>query len=348
MSVPVEIDRITVALGGRRVLDEISLEVRAGEFLTLLGPSGSGKTTTLNVVAGFAAQASGSVRIGGVAMDAVPVERRDVGYVFQSYALFPQMSVAENVGFALEARRVPRAERQRRVEAMLELVRLQGLADRRARTLSGGQQQRVALARALVFDPRLLLLDEPLAALDQGLRQAVQLELKRIQAEVGVTTVAVTHDQNEAMTMSDRIALLNAGRIEQVGTPEDLYLRPASVFVADFLGESTLLGVEAGLVEELGLRLEASPCGTAVLRPEALGVVEAGASGAGACVAHVEAVVFQGARHRLSALSERGRRLVVSLDAATDLRSLRRGDAVTITCIDPARIHVIPATRSEP
>lgn len=342
MSVPVSLDNISVSLGGHRVLDELSLEVSAGEFVTLLGASGSGKTTTLSVIAGLVQQSGGQVRIDGVDVSGLPAEQRDVGVVFQSYALFPHLSVAENVAFPLRARRVPSEERARRVEEALDLVQLSGFGLRSASRLSGGQQQRVALARALVFRPRLLLLDEPLAALDEGLRRTVRDELRRIQAEVGVTTVAVTHDQAEAMAMSDRVALLQDGGIVQVGTPEELYRRPCSLYVAGFLGEATILEVVDGVVRALGMPVEGARQGIAVLRPEALGIIEAGARGRGGCPAVLCSLDFEGSSYR-AVVDADGHRLTVTVPAAGDVSGLRHGAPVTVTCVDPSLVHVLPA-----
>ncbi|MEV8338643.1 ABC transporter ATP-binding protein [Leucobacter sp. NPDC077196] len=220
-------------------LDDVSLRVEAGEFMTFLGPSGSGKTTTLNLIAGFTDLTEGYVEIDGQRMDDVPVHKRGLGIVFQHYALFPHLSVLDNVLFPLKQRKVARAEAAERARAALITAGLEGYEDRHPKELSGGQQQRVALARALVFEPKVLLLDEPLGALDKQLRERLQLELRRVHREVGRTFVFVTHDQEEALTLSDRIAVFNEGRIEQVGTSEDLYERPASLFVAGFIGEST-------------------------------------------------------------------------------------------------------------
>jgi putative spermidine/putrescine transport system ATP-binding protein len=222
-------------------VDGVDLEVRRGEFLTLLGPSGSGKTTTLRMIAGFTLQTAGTIEIGGVDMSRVPPYRRDVGMVFQNYALFPHMTAAQNVAFPLQMRRLARDEIRRQVAAALELVKLAGHGERYPRQLSGGQQQRVALARAVVFQPRLLLMDEPLGALDKKLREALQLEIMHISRELGATVIYVTHDQEEALVMSDRIAIFRDGRIEQMGSGEDLYDRPISLFVADFIGESNIL-----------------------------------------------------------------------------------------------------------
>ncbi len=219
----------------------IDLEVQAGEFFTMLGPSGSGKTTTLRMIAGFEEPSGGRVELGGEDVGRVPPYGRAVNTVFQDYALFPHMTVGENVAYGLRIARVPKAERARRRDEALEMVRLPGHAERRPGELSGGQRQRVALARAIVNRPRVLLLDEPLGALDLKLREQMQVELKAIQAEVGITFVYVTHDQDEALTMSDRIAVFNEGRIEQVSPPVELYERPATEFVAGFVGVSNLL-----------------------------------------------------------------------------------------------------------
>jgi putative spermidine/putrescine transport system ATP-binding protein len=225
-------------------VDHVDLEVASGEFFTLLGPSGSGKTTTLRIIAGFERPDDGRVELHGANVTNRAPYERDVNTVFQDYALFPHMTVADNVAYGLRVKRVPRAERRRRVEEILNVVRLPNVADRKPIQLSGGQRQRIALARALVNAPRVLLLDEPLGALDLKLRQEMQIELKRIQrevSEVGITFVYVTHDQEEALTMSDRLAVFNEGRIEQIGTPAEVYEHPATEFVAGFVGVSNIL-----------------------------------------------------------------------------------------------------------
>jgi spermidine/putrescine ABC transporter ATP-binding subunit len=218
----------------------IDLAVRKGELLTILGPSGSGKTTLLKVVAGFEIPDEGEVFLGSRRITTAPPARRDIGMVFQNYALFPHMTVAQNIAFPLEMRKIPRAECARRVAEALALVDLPGLGERLPRQLSGGQQQRAALARAIVFGPRLLLLDEPFGALDRKLREQMQLEVRRLQRQLGVTALFVTHDQEEALILSDRIAVMEQGRIVQLGTPQEVYRRPASRFVAGFIGESNL------------------------------------------------------------------------------------------------------------
>ena len=227
--------------GEVRALDGIDLEVQAGEFFTLLGPSGSGKTTTLRLIAGFERADAGIVELAGQDVTGVPPDERNVNTVFQDYALFPHMSVGENVAYGMRVKKVPRSERDERVAEALAMIRLDGYQDRRPSQLSGGQRQRVALARALVNRPRVLLLDEPLGALDLKLRQQLQVELKRIQSEVGITFIYVTHDQDEALTMSDRIAVMDGGRVIQVGAPNEVYDEPESGFVAGFVGVSNLL-----------------------------------------------------------------------------------------------------------
>ena len=227
--------------GRVNAIDGISLDVRKGEFITLLGPSGSGKTTTLMTVAGFEELTAGDILLDGRSLTNIQPHKRNIGIVFQNYALFPHMTVARNIAYPLKMRRVPKVGADKKVVAVLELVGLSEFRERYPRELSGGQQQRVALARALVFEPDLLLLDEPLGALDKNLREQMQVEVKRIHEEVGVTMIYVTHDQTEAMTMSDRIAVFNDGRIEQVAAPLDMYLRPATFFVGDFIGDSNFV-----------------------------------------------------------------------------------------------------------
>jgi len=239
--VDVELRGLEKRYGATRALDGVSLDVAPGEFFTLLGPSGCGKTTSLRAIAGFVAPEAGDVRIRGARVNDVPPHRRRVGLVFQSYALFPHRTVGQNVAFGLRMQRAARAEIDRRVGEALSLVQLPGYGDRYPRELSGGEQQRVALARALVTRPAVLLLDEPLGALDKKLRDHMKIELKRLQRDVGVTTIYVTHDQEEALTMSDRVAVMRAGRVEQVGAPLDIYETPRTVFVAGFIGNTNLL-----------------------------------------------------------------------------------------------------------
>ncbi len=253
--------------GDVRAVEEVDLDIAEGEFFSLLGPSGCGKTTTLRMVAGFEEPTSGRILLHGRDVVGVPPYRRDVNMVFQQYALFPHMDVFENVAFGLRRKKAGREEIKRRVAEILELVELAGKERRKPRQLSGGQQQRVALARALVNRPRALLLDEPLGALDLKLRKAMQLELKRIQREVGITFVYVTHDQEEALTMSDRLVVMNAGRIEQLGTPRAMYERPATRFVANFLGTSNIVSGRVD-AEGDGFALTGLGPGERVLVPE--------------------------------------------------------------------------------
>ena len=291
----VELRDVSKHYGRVRAVDGVSLEVRAGEFLSLLGPSGCGKTTTLHLIAGFLEPTAGQVLIEGEDVTEVPAYRRGLGIVFQNYALFPHMTVAGNIAFGLRMRRMSRGEIARRVGEALDLVRLSGYETFRPRQLSGGQQQRVALARALVFQPKVLLLDEPLAALDKKLRDEMRTELVEIQRRVGVTTIFVTHDQQEALALSDRIAVMARGRIEQVGDARTIYHRPATRFVADFIGASNILpvrvlGDEGG---ELAVSLEGAgrllvgggeaPAGTSMeilVRPERIEVLPVEPAGA--------------------------------------------------------------------
>ena len=240
-ALPIHIQGLTKKYGKLYALDNIDLEIKSGEFLTLLGPSGSGKTTLLMAIAGFNRPDAGSIRFGDKEVILTPPHQRNVGMVFQSYALFPHMTVAENIGFPLKLRGVNAAEIKQRVDEALATVQLDGLGDRGIEQLSGGQRQRVALARAFVFRPRILLMDEPLSALDKKLREQMQIELKHLHEKLGVTTVYVTHDQREALTMSDRIVVINHGQLVQIGTPREIYNKPANAFVADFIGESTML-----------------------------------------------------------------------------------------------------------
>ncbi|OED41866.1 ABC transporter ATP-binding protein [Chromatiales bacterium (ex Bugula neritina AB1)] len=250
-ALPIHISGLTKQYGDLYALDRVDLDIKSGEFLTLLGPSGSGKTTLLMAIAGFNRPDAGSIKFASEEMILTPPHRREVGMVFQSYALFPHMTVAENIAFPLKLRRVAAAERNRRVEEALQTVQLEGLGSRNIDQLSGGQRQRVALARAFVFRPRILLMDEPLSALDKKLRERMQIELKQLHRQLGVTTVYVTHDQREALTMSDRIAVINHGRLAQVDTPTTIYNQPVNAFVADFIGESTVLPLERSNGNEL-------------------------------------------------------------------------------------------------
>jgi putative spermidine/putrescine transport system ATP-binding protein len=241
MSAAIEIAGVSkVYDGGVRAVDAVAMEIRQGEFFSLLGPSGCGKTTTLRMIAGFDTPSKGTIRVDGADITHMPAHKRDMAMVFQNYALFPHRTVAENVAFGLRMRRLEKETITRKVKAALAMVELAGLEDRRPAQLSGGQQQRVALARAIVIEPRVLLCDEPLGALDKKLRQQMQFELKHLQKSLGLTLVFVTHDQEEALAMSDRIAVMNSGRVEQVGTPVEIYDQPETRFVADFIGDTNI------------------------------------------------------------------------------------------------------------
>jgi len=286
MTQDLEVDRVTKRYGAMAAVDSLSLEVAHGSFFSILGPSGCGKTTLLRMIAGFLAPDEGDVRIGGASMRGVPPNRRPANMVFQHLALFPMMSVGDNVGYGLARRGIPRAETRGKVDAMLARVGLSGAQDKRIDQLSGGQKQRVAIARSLVLEPTLLLLDEPLGALDLKLREHMKIELKQLQAEFGTTFVYITHDQSEALVLSDHVAVMNAGRFEQVGTPQELYYHPKTPFVAAFVGannrvEGTIAGVDGegvDVVTPAGFRLRARREGTmtagdaaaAFVRPESI------------------------------------------------------------------------------
>ncbi|WP_329377221.1 ABC transporter ATP-binding protein [Streptomyces sp. NBC_01716] len=296
---------------GGNAVDDVSLDIAPGEFITLLGPSGSGKTTTLNMIAGFTRPTEGSILLNGRDVSALPSHRRNFGMVFQNYALFPHLTVAQNIAFPLRERKVGKEETARRVAEVIELTDLGGLETRRPDKLSGGQQQRVALARAVVFSPSVLLLDEPLSALDRKLRQSLQREIKRLHDELRLTFVFVTHDQDEAMTLSDRIAVFHEGRLERVGTPAALYREPGTHFVAQFLGESNLFAgtYEAGVYrwQNENWRAPDPPAAPAaslqlVVRPELLGVTpkpDDVPTGRNTTEAHVADVSFYGTHERV-------------------------------------------------
>jgi spermidine/putrescine ABC transporter ATP-binding subunit len=256
-----DIEGASKSFGAVAALADVTLGVPAGEFVTILGPSGSGKTTLLKVIAGFETADLGRILVDGSDVTGLDPAQRSIGMVFQNYALFPHMSVARNIAYPLAMRRMARAEIAKRVAAALEMVELDGMAERLPNQLSGGQQQRVALARATVFQPRLLLLDEPFGALDRKLREQMQLEVRRLQRRLGLTTLFITHDQEEALVMSDRIAVMDKGKLQQVGLPHEIYEAPANPFIADFIGESNILTgvVEAGREDVVRVRLERGP-----------------------------------------------------------------------------------------
>ena len=350
MSDTIEIAGLTKRSGDVVAVDDVTLTVRPGELLTLLGPSGCGKTTLLRLLSGFEQPSAGSIRISGVDVTALPPHRRDINQVFQSYALFPHMTVRENIAFGLRMRRCPKAEIAAKVAVVIALVSLEGMEGRYANELSGGQRQRVALARAIVPGPRVLLLDEPLSALDAKLRREMQVELKRLQRQIGLTTILVTHDQEEAMSMSDRIAVMRAGRIEQLGTGEEVYHRPRTAYVADFLGESNLLGAtvtESGtagiqLETQEGWRITARPRAAATvrvgehrtisMRPEKLRIVDGPAGAENTFRARVVERTFLGAGARLVVEASAGRRLTLFLADGDARGAAATGDEVTCLC----------------
>jgi putative spermidine/putrescine transport system ATP-binding protein len=326
--VAVRFSGVVKKFGDITALHAVSLQVGRGEFMTLLGPSGCGKTTLLNLVAGFFSPDGGEVRIGDELMNEVPTYKREIGMMFQNYALFPHMTVAANIGYGLKMRGVPKADIGRRVGDVLALVKLTGLEDRKPRQLSGGQQQRVALARSLVINPKVLLLDEPFSALDKNLRASMQVELREIQRKLGVTTIFVTHDQSEALSLSDRIAVMSEGRIRQVGTPAEIYAKPSERFVASFVGDANVLRCRLEKIDEsdavvvlgstrvnvLASALKGLSPPAAVdlfIRPEQLHVSEMG--GPSASVGTIAALIYQGGHVDLyldSADSMSGRLLV--------------------------------------
>jgi putative spermidine/putrescine transport system ATP-binding protein len=340
VSVRVSLEDVRVVLGGSEILHGVSIDLAAGEFLTLLGPSGSGKTTTLNVIAGLVGTTGGDVRFDETSVAGRPSHDRDIGMVFQSYALFPHMTVGQNIEFALHARKVPRAERRGITERALELVQLPGMHGRPITSLSGGQQQRVALARALAPNPSVLLLDEPLAALDKQLRELMQVEIKRIQREVGVTTVAVTHDQTEAMTMSDRVAIMRDGVIEQLDTPETLYRRPATVFAARFLGEANLLPVQDGRLVGFDAPVSARE-GTAVVRPEELGLAELAPAESARMTVEVTTASFQGTRYRIECRHPACGAIVATLPPDTPPALIGPGSKLQLARSGTGPVHVL-------
>ena len=356
----IEIDHVTKRFEDYIAVADADFTIGAGEFFSLLGPSGCGKTTTLRMIAGFENPTEGAIRLEGVDVSRVAPHKRHVNTVFQHYALFPHMTVWDNVAYGPRSQRKDKATITKSVDEMLEVVRLTDFAKRKPAQLSGGQQQRVALARALVNYPSALLLDEPLGALDLQLRHVMQFELKRIQREVGITFVYVTHDQEEALTMSDRIAVMNAGNVEQIGTPTEIYDRPASVFVAGFIGQANLWhGRQTGRanrdyveVDVLGTTLKARPGDTTIesggqatvmVRPERVRVSMEQPSGDSAIVlARVVDLTFQGPVLRLSLVAADGSPIIAHVGSEQDLPLLRPGDEVYVSWSPDASL-VLPA-----
>jgi len=357
----IEIDHVSKRFGDFTAVHDAHFDIAEGEFFSMLGPSGCGKTTTLRMIAGFETPTSGAIRLEGTDVSRVPPNRRDVNTVFQQYALFPHMTVADNVAFGPRSRKVSKAETTKRVKELLDVVRLGDFAHRRPAQLSGGQQQRVALARALVNLPKALLLDEPLGALDLKLRHAMQFELKRIQREVGITFVYVTHDQEEALTMSDRIAVMSDGHVEQIGTPTEIYDVPASVFVAGFIGQANLwpgtvterTGGRATFTTFGGVALpatcraetvQAGQAGTLMVRPERVAVSTSEPHGEGARVpATMTDLTFQGPVVRLVLEAPDTSPIVAHVGHDVALPLLRPGDPVWATWAADAACVLPPA-----
>jgi mannopine transport system ATP-binding protein len=359
---------LSKSYGPATAVSGVSINVRAGEFLSLLGPSGSGKTTLLMMIAGFEAPTAGAIHIDDRDITELAPNKRNIGMVFQRYALFPHMSVADNIAFPLRMRRTPKAELRRRVEAALALVRLENYGNRLPGQLSGGQQQRVAVARALVFEPPVMLMDEPLGALDKNLREQMQIEIKRIQRRVGVTVIYVTHDQEEALTMSDRIAILDEGRLAQVGTPIELYDQPGSPFVASFIGKMNFLdgeylGTDGGdmmvrlpsdarfAVPKEGYQNGRQLCpgdGLRVaLRPERLKLKSRGEGGPFAIPGTIEATIFVGSFHVfLVRVAGTGTELLhVQLPPGSGGLHFKHDDEVDLVA-EPAAIRVFSSART--
>jgi spermidine/putrescine transport system ATP-binding protein len=360
----IEIDNVTKRFADYVAVCEADFSIASGEFFSMLGPSGCGKTTTLRMIAGFESPTEGAIRLEGVDVSRVPPNKRNVNTVFQHYALFPHMTVWDNVAYGPRSKKVDKSSGKgtvrKRVDELLEIVRLTDFAERRPAQLSGGQQQRVALARALVNYPSALLLDEPLGALDLKLRHAMQFELKRIQREVGITFIYVTHDQEEALTMSDRIAVMNAGNVDQIGTPTEIYDRPATVFVASFIGQANLwAGTQTGRtnrdfveVDVLGTTLKARPGDTRIetgghatlmVRPERIRVSMDAPGGDLATVrTTVKDLTFQGPVVRLSLAAPDDSTVIAHVGPEQDLPMLRPGDEVHVSWLPEASL-VLPA-----
>lgn len=337
----IEIQGVSKVYGDNTVLDNLSLNIRKNEFLTLLGPSGCGKTTTLKIIAGFETADSGKVVFAGNDISDVPPYKRQLNTVFQKYALFPHMNIYENIAFGLKIKKLPKNEIDKKVHEMLKMVALEGFEKRSVDSLSGGQQQRVAIARALVNEPQVLLLDEPLGALDLKLRKEMQLELKKIQKRLGITFIFVTHDQEEALTMSDTIVVMNKGKIQQMGSPEDIYNEPANPFVADFIGESNIL--DGIMLEDYKVKFadtifkcvdsgfNPSEDIDVVIRPEDIEITTADK---GMLTGKVNSVTFKGVHYEIEVITENNTWIIHNIKSATV------GNTVGLI-IDPESIHIM-------
>jgi ABC-type Fe3+/spermidine/putrescine transport system ATPase subunit len=331
----VEFRAVTKRFDDVVAVDGLDLGVRKGEFLSLLGPSGCGKTTTLRLVAGFERPDEGEILIDGRDVAALPPYRRDVNTVFQSYALFPHLTVLQNVAYGLKQRGLRKSSREARALELLRLVKLDQLAGRKPRQLSGGQQQRVALARALVLAPKVLLLDEPLGALDLKVRKELQIELKRIQSEIGITFVYVTHDQEEALAMSDRVAVMNQGRIEQLGPPREIYDSPATRFVADFIGETNFIRRNGAVI---------------AVRPEQLRIARGGSGGPRGLAGEIVTAMVIGPAIQCLVKADNGQEILVRQPrggANGDVEALQKGERVVLTWDEDAALRLDPREKGE-
>lgn len=351
--VHVRLNKLTKKFGNVVAVCDLDLELAYGEFLAMLGPSGSGKTTTLMLVAGFEMPTSGEIFIDGRDVTKILPEDRGIGMVFQNYALFPHMTIFQNIAFPLKIRGIEKSEIRERVEAALHLVRLPAIIDRYPSQISGGQQQRVALARALVFRPSLLLMDEPLGALDRKLREQMQFEIKRIQEELKISVIYVTHDQSEAMAMADRVAVFNEGKLCQLGAPEGLYQKPANEFVAGFLGESNFLEVTinpdgSGCLRD-GTRInlcveehvQSAQRGRLVLRPERMRISPVSNSSENGLIGIVDRVTFLGSVERIVIQISTGEMMIINKPNEGAVGSIQKGERVFISW-DPDNAHFLP------
>ena len=354
----VELRNVTKRFGAYEALKEASFEIRAGEFMTFLGPSGCGKTTCLRLISGFDTPTSGQIFLDGKDVTFDPPYRRDVNQVFQNYALFPHLTIYENIAFGLRMKRVPAPEIKKRVERVIQMTSLEAFVDRKPAQMSGGQRQRVALARAIICEPKVLLLDEPLSALDAKLRTQMRVELKQLQKKLGITFVFVTHDQEEALTMSDRVAVINAGRVEQIGTVNEIYYKPATRFVASFIGESNIVEaeilrsegeflhcrLEGGL--ELDVRTPKPPAHSQILlslRPEKIRLTRENPGGRNSFPGTIEMEIFKGAVDDLTISVQGGLQLgaVLTNDGQAE-SDLHEGERV-FARIQPEDIHIVAA-----
>lgn len=349
----VRLEAVEKSYGAVRALSATSLEIAKGEFLTLLGPSGSGKTTILNLISGSATASAGAIWIGGRNVTSMPPNQRELGMVFQNYALMPHMTVFENIAFPLRVRKLPEAEIRRKVDEVLDVIRLAGYGGRKPKELSGGQQQRIAIARCLVYNPDLILMDEPLGALDKKLRDQLQHEIKRIHRTLGVTLLYVTHDQSEALVLSDRICLMNAGRVEQIGAPDELYFRPRTVFAADFLGESNILdasisssGREAKLSTRAGFEITGVETSVSMseakimIRPESIIVAPATAKDPNSVEGLIEDIILTGGVVDIRVRVREGTIISVRRLTTRDFRAMEPGQPVFLS-VKPSDVVIL-------